>query len=152
MVLYCDFESSQSSVDLPTGVSAEHNVTGFCIKPVTRSELPQLDTIIYSGENAIEKFFEEIKKFSYHMNELYHEYGQKKMMLDKKSVEYKNHWKAKKCWICKEKITCDASKLIFAHFKFLNNFVPQRLKNLQKLAIQLSLMLRLRTMMTAVNH
>ena len=86
------------------------------------------------------------------MNELYHEYGQKKMMLDKKSVEYKNHWKAKKCWICKEKITCDASKLIFAHLKFLNNFVPQRLKNLQKPAIQQSLMLRLRTMMTAVNH
>ena len=71
-------------------------------------------------------------------------------MLDKKSVEYENHRKAKKFWICKEKITCDASKLIFAHFKFLNNFVPQRLKNLQILAIQLSLMLR--TMMTVVNH
>ena len=48
MVLYC--ESSQSSVDLPTGVGAEHNVTGFCIKPVTRSELPQLDMIIYLGK------------------------------------------------------------------------------------------------------
>ena len=97
MVLYCDFEASQSTgvgVDLP-GVSAEHNVTGFCIKPVTRSELPQLDTITYSGENAIEKFFEEITKFSYHMREFYSEYGQEKMMLDKTSVEYKNHRKAK---------------------------------------------------------
>ena len=63
MVLYCDFEASQStSMDLP-GVSAEHNVTGFCIKPVTRPELPEIDTITYSGENAIEKFFEEITKF-----------------------------------------------------------------------------------------
>ena len=113
MVLYCDFEASQSStmgVDLP-GVAAKHNVTGFCIKPVTRSELPQLDTITYSGENAIEKFFEEITKFSYHMNEMYQEYGQEKMIfLDRKSQEYRNHWKAKKCWICKEKITCKASK------------------------------------------
>ena len=122
MVLYCDFEASQSStmgVDLP-GVAAKHNVTGFCIKPVTRSELPQLDTITYSGENAIEKFFEEITKFSYHMNEMYQEYGQEKMIfLDRKSQEYRNHWKAKKCWICKEKITCKASKLIFAHLKIL---------------------------------
>ena len=132
MVLYCDFEASQSStagVDLP-GVSPEHNVTGFCIKPVTRPELPEIDTVTYSGEDAIQKFFEEITKFSYHMNEYYHEYGKEKMMLDKKSVEYKNHRKAKKCWICKEKITCKASKLFFSHLKILTTFAPQRLKNL----------------------
>lgn len=132
MVLYCDFEASQSTgvgVDLP-GVSAEHNVTGFCIKPVTRPELPEIDTITYSGEDAIPKFFEEITKFSYHMREFYSEYGQEKMMLDKKSIEYKNHRKAKKCWICKEKITCKASKLFFSHLKILTTFAPQRLKNL----------------------
>ena len=143
MVLYCDFEASQSTgvgVDLP-GVSAEHNVTGFCIKPIT-----------YSGENAIEKFFEEITKFSYHMREFYSEYGQEKMMLDKTSVEYKNHWKAKKCWICKENITCKASKLFFSHLKILKKkFAPQRLKNLWMLAIQLPLVLR-KMMMTVVNR
>ena len=152
MVLYCDFEASQSStmgVDLP-GVAAKHNVTGFCIKPVTRSELPQLDTITYSGENAIEKFFEEITKFSYHMNEMYQEYGQEKMIfLDRKSQEYRNHWKAKKCWICKEKITCKASKLIFAHLKILKKIAPQRLENLWMLVIPLVLR-RMMMMMTVV--
>ena len=154
MVLYCDFEASQSStmgVDLP-GVAAKHNVTGFCIKPVTRSELPQLDTITYSGENAIEKFFKEITKFSYHMNEMYEEYGQEKMIfLDRKSQEYRNHWKAKKCWICKEKITCKASKLIFAHLKILKKkkIAPQRLENLWMLVIPLELR-RMMMMMTVV--
>ena len=154
MVLYCDFEASQSStmgVDLP-GVAAKHNVTGFCIKPVTRSELPQLDTITYSGENAIEKFFEEITKFSYHMNEMYEEYGQEKMIyLDRKSQEYRNHWKAKKCWICKEEITCKASKLIFAHLKILKKkFAPQRLENLWILVIPLELRRMMMMMMTVV--
>ena len=114
MVLYCDFESSQTNIN----GTAEHKVTGFCIKPVTRFGLPTLSTITYAGTDAIQIFFKEIKKFSYHMQSFYHRYGKKEMLLDKKSPEYKAHFRKKKCWICKEEISCTMSMKEFVRMKY----------------------------------
>ena len=114
MVLYCDFESSQADIN----GTAEHKVTGFCIKPVTRLGLPTLDTITYAGTDAIEIFFKEITKFSYHMQEFYHQFGKEEMFLDKKSPEYRAHFRKQKCWICEENITCTLSHKEFVRMKY----------------------------------
>ena len=121
MALYCDFEAAQSHEN-GNDAAAEHKLTGFCIKPVTRFGLPKLNTITYSGKEPIDTFFKEITKFSHCMDDLYNVKGKEPMLLDKKSPEYKAHWRAKNCWICKQNITCKLSLSEFMNRKFSKSF------------------------------
>ena len=112
LVLYCDFECSNKEVNLKKGEStleSEQVVTGFCITPVTIPELPDMAPVPYTGPDALTKYYEEVKKFSFYMDELYAEKGQQPMEKVKDTPLENQHNKQKQCWICQREFRCQLS-------------------------------------------
>ena len=55
--LVCDFEAYLSKVDNPSIVN-RHEVAGFCLHRMTKHTVYQIEPKVYSGERAIEHFFD----------------------------------------------------------------------------------------------
>ena len=120
LVLYCDFESSNTEVNRQKGdstIDSEQHVTGFCITPVTIPELPDMDPITYTGPDALEKYYEEVKKLSFYMQELFKEKGKQPMEDIKGTPLGAQHYKRKHCWICQQEITCKLSLKQFNEYR-----------------------------------
>ena len=112
LVLYCDFESCNKEVNLKKGEStldSEQVVTGFCITPVTIPELPDMDPVEYTGDDALQRYYEEVKKFSLYMDELYEEKGRQPMEKIEGTPLETQHENEKHCWICEREFRCQLS-------------------------------------------
>lgn len=112
LVLYCDFECSNKEVNQKKGEStldSEQVVTGFCITPVTIPELPDMDPVLYTGPDALKRYYKEVEKFSLYMDELYEEKGKQPMEKIEGTPLETQHENEKHCWICQREFRCQLS-------------------------------------------
>ena len=135
LTLYADFESSLKPMDATKGntiYKQEHQITGFCIKPVFRYGLATkvmdqaMDT--YTGPHAIEKFYEAVKIYTILMGELYEERGKEPIIkLDPHNPHdrelKRKYYQAKTCHICDGEFKCKSKEQYEAFKHHMKEFI-----------------------------
>ena len=131
LVLYADFECSlkkmeEINTEGNTIYKQEHQITGFCLKPVFRYGLASkvIDQSMdkHTGSDAIQKFFAAAKVYTTMMAELFEERGREPISRLDPTVPHdrelrKKYYEAKTCHICDGEFKCK-SKAQYEQFKY----------------------------------
>ena len=107
LVLYADFEAFQETEEVTDlrntdkrEILTEHKASGFAIVPVLHKDIDaELEASYYTGENAMERFFDELERIDEEYNEIFESHCKTKM---KKltQAQLEKFWSEKKCHFC----------------------------------------------------